>query len=114
MIYDLIVSSRHGDQEGEVTMMENPNRADPSVGKSFQEAFIVPEEDAGIVLRTLRNIYEIRNGGEDKALFAALLRAQGGEAQAELFEYLDRLPSHEIERVMAQMERRIQDSPSAA
>ncbi len=95
-------------------MIANPDLIGLIAQKSPQEAFLVPEEDGSIVLRTLRQICDIRSGGEDKKLFVALLRAQGGDAQAELFGYLDGLSTKEIERVMVQMELRFKRSRPAA
>jgi hypothetical protein len=95
-------------------MTANPNLTGLFGEKSLQKAFVVPEEDAGMVLQTLRQICDIRSGGEDKKLFLAFLRAEGRDAQAELFDYLDGLSTKEIERVMVQMERRLKRSRSAA
>ncbi len=88
-------------------MDANPNTASLSLYRTCQETCLVPEENTGIVLQTLRQICEIRKEAENKNLFKAFLRARGVDAQAVLFDYLNGLPTHDLERALAQMERRI-------
>ncbi len=88
-------------------MMANPNLTGHASQKLPPDAFLVPEEDARNVLQTLRQICDIRSGGEDTKLFAALLRAQGSDAQAELFDYLDGLSTKDLARLVVRMERRL-------
>ncbi len=74
----------------------------------------MPEEDRERVLLCLREIRDLRNGGEDMNLFLALLRTQGSDEQAGLFEYLDSLSNKEIEQGIRDLELRLKRTDKAA